>query len=77
MEKRYAGKSLQNVLADYCWNLTEEMSIGSYKRRSYRESFNRDLNQTFIFVFILCNCIKVFLYSILTVIFECLMFIST
>jgi hypothetical protein len=29
MEKRYAGKSSQNMLADYCWNLIEEMSIAS------------------------------------------------
>jgi hypothetical protein len=28
---RYAGKSLQNILADYCGNLTEEESIASYK----------------------------------------------
>ena len=31
MEKRYAGKSSQNMLADYCWNLTEEVSIASYQ----------------------------------------------
>jgi hypothetical protein len=39
MEKRYAGKSLQNMLADCCWDLIEEVSIASYKRRSYRKSF--------------------------------------
>ncbi|GFG34989.1 hypothetical protein Cfor_01094 [Coptotermes formosanus] len=37
MEKRYAGKSSQNLLADYCWNLVEDVSIASYKRRSYTE----------------------------------------
>jgi hypothetical protein len=31
MEKRYAGKSSENMLAYYCWKLTEEMSIASYK----------------------------------------------
>jgi hypothetical protein len=30
MEKRYAGKSSQNMLAVRCWNLTEEVSIASY-----------------------------------------------
>jgi hypothetical protein len=27
MEKRYAGQSSQNILADYSWNLTEEVSV--------------------------------------------------
>jgi len=31
MEKRYVGKSSQNMLADYCWNLNEEVSVASYK----------------------------------------------
>jgi hypothetical protein len=31
MEKRYAGKSSQNMLADYCWNLTAEVSIAFTK----------------------------------------------
>jgi hypothetical protein len=31
MEKRNAGESSQNMLADYCWNLTETASIASYK----------------------------------------------
>ena len=25
MQKRYAAKSSQNMLADYCWNLTEDV----------------------------------------------------
>ena len=29
MEKRYAVKSSQNMLADCCWNLTEKVSIAS------------------------------------------------
>jgi hypothetical protein len=36
MGQRYVGKSSQNMLADYCWNLTEEMSIASYKQMNYR-----------------------------------------
>jgi len=39
MDKRYAGKSSENMLAYYCWNLTEQMSIASYKRTSYKEKF--------------------------------------
>jgi len=39
MEKRYAAKSSQNMLADYCWNLNEEMSTASYKQMSYRKKF--------------------------------------
>jgi hypothetical protein len=31
MEKRYVRKSSQNMLADYCWNLNEEVSIASCK----------------------------------------------
>jgi len=31
MEKIYAGKSSQNMLADYYWNLTEGVSTVSYK----------------------------------------------
>ena len=37
IEKRYAAKWSQNMLADYCWNLTEDVSIASYKRKSYRK----------------------------------------
>jgi len=37
MEKRYAGQSSQNMLADYCWNFIEEVSIASYKEMSYRK----------------------------------------
>jgi hypothetical protein len=37
MEEMYAGKLSQNMLDDYCWNLTEEVSIASYKQRSYRK----------------------------------------
>jgi len=29
MEKGYAGKWSQNMLADYCGNITEEVSIAS------------------------------------------------
>jgi hypothetical protein len=58
MEKRYVGKSSQNRLADYCWKLTEEVSIARYKRKSYRKSFKRKLNQTFIFTFLLCDCMQ-------------------
>jgi len=39
MEKKYAGKSSQNTLADYCLNLSEEMSIASYKQMNYRKKF--------------------------------------
>ena len=39
MEKRYAGKSSQNTLADYCWNLNEEVSIASYKQMNHRNKF--------------------------------------
>jgi hypothetical protein len=35
MKERCAGKSSQNLLADYCWNLVEDVSIASYKRKSY------------------------------------------
>jgi hypothetical protein len=31
LEKRYVGWLSQNMLADYCWNLIEEVSIASYK----------------------------------------------
>ena len=37
MEKRYARKSSQNMYAEYCWNLTEDVSIASYKRMSYKK----------------------------------------
>jgi len=37
MEKRYAGTSSQNMLAD-CWNLIEEVSIAKCKRMSYRKT---------------------------------------
>ena len=37
MEERYARKSSQNMLADYCWNVTEEVTIASHKQRSYRK----------------------------------------
>jgi len=37
MEKRYAGQLSQNMLADYCWNFTEEESIASYKEMSYKK----------------------------------------
>ena len=39
MEKRYAGKWSQNMLADCCWNITEQVSIGSCRRMSYRKKF--------------------------------------
>ena len=39
MEKRYVGKSSQNMLADYCWNLNEEVSVASYKWMSYKKKF--------------------------------------
>jgi hypothetical protein len=39
MEKRYAGMSSQNMLVDYCWNLSEEVSIAIYKRMSHRKKF--------------------------------------
>jgi len=39
MEKRNAGNLSQNMLADYCWNLTETVSIANYKFISYREKF--------------------------------------
>jgi hypothetical protein len=39
MEKRFTGRSSQNMLADCCLNLTEEVSIASYKWMSYRKQF--------------------------------------
>jgi hypothetical protein len=39
MEKRFAGRSSQNMLADCCLNLTEEVSIAIYKWMSYRKQF--------------------------------------
>jgi hypothetical protein len=39
MEKKYVGKSSQNMLADCCWNLSEEVSIASYKCMSYKKKF--------------------------------------
>jgi len=36
MEKRYAGKSSQNMLAGY-WKLIEEVSIAKYRRMSCRK----------------------------------------
>jgi len=38
-EERYAGQSSQNMLTGYCWNLTEEVSVASYKRMSNRNKF--------------------------------------
>jgi len=35
-DKRYAGKLCQKMLAYYCWKLTEEMSIASYRQMSYK-----------------------------------------
>jgi hypothetical protein len=42
IEKRYAGKWSQHVLADDCWNLTEEISVASYRRMSSERSFKRE-----------------------------------
>jgi len=39
MRERYVGKWSQHMLADYRWNLTEEVSIASYRRMSYRKKF--------------------------------------
>jgi len=39
MQKRYTGKSSNNMLVDYCWNLNEEHSIACYKRMAYRKKF--------------------------------------
>jgi hypothetical protein len=39
MEERFAGKSSRNMLADCFWNLTEAVSIGSYKRLSFGKKF--------------------------------------
>jgi hypothetical protein len=36
MEKRYAGKSTESMLPDYCCYLNEEISIANYKQMSYR-----------------------------------------
>ena len=38
-EKRYSKEWSQNMLADCCWNLTEEVSIASNKRRICRKMF--------------------------------------
>jgi hypothetical protein len=39
MEKKYVGKLSQNMLDDCCWNLSEEVSIASYKCISYKKKF--------------------------------------
>ena len=39
MEERFAGKSSRNMLADCFWNLTEEVSVTSYKRMSFGKKF--------------------------------------
>jgi len=39
MEDRYAGHSSWNILADYCWKLSEEVSVASYELMSHREKF--------------------------------------
>ena len=39
MEERFSGKSLRNMSADCFWNLTEEVSIASYKRMSFGKKF--------------------------------------
>ena len=39
MEKRYVGKLSQNMLADCCWILNEEVSVASYKWMSYKKKF--------------------------------------
>ncbi len=33
MEKRYSGKSGENMLADFCWSLHRETSTECYKRK--------------------------------------------
>jgi hypothetical protein len=38
-EKRYEGKSSRNMLTDCFWNLTEEVSIASYKGMSFGKTF--------------------------------------
>jgi len=38
-EEKYAQTSSHKVLADCCWNLTEEVSIATYRRMSYRNKF--------------------------------------
>jgi hypothetical protein len=45
-EKRYAGKLSQNMLPDYCWNVTEEVSVASYKRNELQKEFE---TTTFIY----------------------------
>jgi hypothetical protein len=40
MEKRFAGKSLRNTLADCFWNCTEEVSIANCKRMSFGKKFH-------------------------------------
>jgi hypothetical protein len=74
-EKRYAGKSSQKKLNNY-WNIIEEVAIARYKRMSYI-SFKHEKNQKLIFTFLLCNCMNLISYSIITPIFEFSMFIST
>jgi hypothetical protein len=39
MEKSYAGKPSQNMLADYCCNFTEDVVLASYKRMTYKKKF--------------------------------------
>ena len=80
MEERYAGKSSQNRT---CY-LT---IVGTLQKRclltdtnkwvKQKKVFKRDLNQTFVFIFLLCNYIKKISCSILTAIFEFFTFIST
>ena len=40
MEERYSGQSSQTRLADYCWKLTEDLSVAGYKRMSHRKKFS-------------------------------------
>lgn len=36
MEKRYKGKSLTSMLADYCWSLIEKIPHDEYRRQVKR-----------------------------------------
>jgi hypothetical protein len=44
METRYTGKWSQNMVVDYCRNLTEEVPIASCRRMSYRRRVEWILN---------------------------------
>jgi hypothetical protein len=39
MEKRYQGKWISSMLADYCWTLKGDVPDAKYRRKSYTSTF--------------------------------------